>query len=241
LANNVINILGYEISLSLPNKIDGSICVISTLNPHSFCVAQKDEIFRTSLVESDILIPDGVGFVFASKFLKGNRIKKISGFDLHTHYLKLLADTGGGKVFYLGASEKTLELIINRLEKEFRTINVKTYSPPYKSSFSHYENCHMLKLINEFEPDILFVGMTAPKQEKWVYQNKGKLKAKVVCSVGAVFDFYAGTVKRPSKFWIGLGLEWFPRLLKEPKRLWRRNLISTPKFIFEVIRHKLTL
>jgi N-acetylglucosaminyldiphosphoundecaprenol N-acetyl-beta-D-mannosaminyltransferase len=94
----------------------------------------------------------------------------------------------------------------------------------------------MIAAINAFKPDILFVGMTAPKQEKWVYAHKAQIDARIICSIGAVFDFYAGTVKRPSAFWINLGLEWLPRLLKEPRRLARRNFISTPAFLWDVVR-----
>jgi N-acetylglucosaminyldiphosphoundecaprenol N-acetyl-beta-D-mannosaminyltransferase len=83
--------------------------------------------------------------------------------------------------------------------------------------------------------------MTAPKQEKWVYYNHEKLSVPVIASIGAVFDFYAGTVERSSPFWINLGLEWLPRLLKEPKRLWRRNFISTPLFLGHIFRTKLNI
>jgi N-acetylglucosaminyldiphosphoundecaprenol N-acetyl-beta-D-mannosaminyltransferase len=97
----------------------------------------------------------------------------------------------------------------------------------------------MINAVNKFSPDVLFVGMTAPKQEKWVYENRHRIKTPVICSIGAVFDFYAGTVKRPGKFWISIGLEWLPRLLREPRRLWRRTLISTPLFIWIVIIEKI--
>ena len=99
----------------------------------------------------------------------------------------------------------------------------------------------MINAVNEFNPDVLFVGMTAPKQEKWVYENRHLINAPVICSIGAVFDFYAGTVKRPGKFWISIGLEWLPRLLREPRRLWRRTFISTPLFIWFVLREKLRI
>jgi N-acetylglucosaminyldiphosphoundecaprenol N-acetyl-beta-D-mannosaminyltransferase len=93
----------------------------------------------------------------------------------------------------------------------------------------------MLRAINNAAPDVLWVGLTAPKQEKWVYTNKENIDANTIVSIGAVFDFYAGTVKRPNKIWISLGLEWFPRFLREPKRLAKRNLVSTPKFLLEII------
>ncbi|QYH38976.1 WecB/TagA/CpsF family glycosyltransferase [Algoriphagus sp. NBT04N3] len=234
-----MNLLGYKIKLELPSLDNSTILIINTINPHSYCVAKKDKDFSLALTSSDYLIPDGVGIVLASYFLNNQKIQKISGFDLHIHFLNLLQSRGGGRVFYLGASEGTLSLIKKRLKEDFPTLEVKTYSPPFKNKFTEEENQDMILDINRFDPDVLFVGMTAPKQEKWVYQHKSQLKAKVVCSIGAVFDFYAGTVKRPSQFWIDLGLEWFPRFIKEPKRLWRRNLISTPQFIFEVLRAKL--
>ncbi|TFV97418.1 glycosyltransferase [Algoriphagus kandeliae] len=234
-----MELLKYKLTLHLPQDLPDQLSVANTLNPHSYCVAKEDGDFQKALIDSDLLFPDGVGVVWASKFLKGKEIRKISGFDLHLHYLRLLESKGGGKVFYLGASERTLELIQNRLKKEFPSIQAGVYSPPFKPDFSEEENREMLAAIHEFGPDILFVGMTAPKQEKWVAKNRKNLNVKVVCSIGAVFDFYAGTVKRPSQFWIDLGLEWFPRFIKEPRRLWRRNLISTPQFIFEVIRAKL--
>ncbi len=97
----------------------------------------------------------------------------------------------------------------------------------------------MLVPINGFKPDILFVGMTAPKQEKWVYVNKEQIEAKVIVSIGAVFDFFAGTVKRSGPIWIKLGLEWLPRLVKEPRRLWKRNFVSTPLFLWDVLKAKI--
>ena len=232
--------LSYNISTSLPSEITNKTLIANTINPHSFCVAKDDFYFKKALLSSDILVPDGVGIILGMKFLYGQKVNKISGYDLHLHFLNLLEKQGGGKVFYLGASPETLSLIVNRLKKEFPLIEVSLYSLPFKFEFSKKENDEMIKTINRFNPDLLFVGMTAPKQEKWVYQHKDQLKVKVVCSIGAVFDFYAGTVKRPSQFWINLGLEWFPRFIKEPRRLWRRNLISTPKFFIDVLLAKLS-
>ena len=99
----------------------------------------------------------------------------------------------------------------------------------------------MINKVNNFNPDVLFVGMTAPKQEKWVYQNKERLNAKIICSIGAVSDFYAGTVQRVNKIWIDLHLEWFRRFLNEPVRLWQRNFISTPLFLLEILLYKLKI
>ncbi|MDD7914967.1 WecB/TagA/CpsF family glycosyltransferase [Polaribacter ponticola] len=190
-------------------------------------------------MQSDILLPDGSGIVLAAKVLRGKVIKKIAGADIHKHLLNY-ADKNNKKIFYLGAAPSTLELIEKRIQKEHPNIKVGSFSPPYKPEFSDIDSANMIKEVNDFNPDFLFVGMTAPKQEKWVAMNKKKLDATITVSIGAVFDFYAGTVKRSSSFWINIGLEWLPRLLKEPKRLWRRNFVSTPQFLWYLFIAKIS-
>ena len=97
----------------------------------------------------------------------------------------------------------------------------------------------MIDAVNNGRPDVLWVGMTAPKQEKWIYENRDKLNVPFMAAIGAVFDFYAGTKQRSSGFWIRIGLEWLPRFLKEPKRLWERNMKSAPIFLGWIIREKI--
>ena len=134
----------------------------------------------------------------------------------------------------MGASPETLERIEARLKYEHPNIRVSSYSPPYKPQFTKEETIAMIEAVNTFQPDYLFVGMTAPKQEKWIYEIKNDLNVKAICSIGAVFDFYAGNVDRAPDFMIMLGLEWAHRSFKSI-RLLKRNLISNPKFIFDVI------
>ncbi len=194
----------------------------------------------TSAGDWDVFISklDASGnFVWATKMLKGKSIKKIAGFDLFQHLMHNL-NTSNGSCFFLGASQSTLDAIKEKAAIDFPNVTVHSYSPPYKPVFSEAESKQMCEQVNAIKPDVLFVGMTAPKQEKWVHQFKNNLDANIICSIGAVFDFYAGNVKRPSQFWISLGLEWLPRLLKEPRRLFYRNFISTPKFILEVLSFK---
>jgi N-acetylglucosaminyldiphosphoundecaprenol N-acetyl-beta-D-mannosaminyltransferase len=97
----------------------------------------------------------------------------------------------------------------------------------------------MLNVINAFQPNILFVGMTAPKQEKWAYQHKDLLDVNIIASIGAVFDFYAGTVKRAPKWMQNIGLEWLHRSLSSPSRLGKRNMMSNPEFIWDVFKSKI--
>ncbi len=233
-----VPLLGYGISEFIPELGNEIQTIINTINPHSYCVAKTDTQFQQALRSSDVLLPDGIGIVYAVKWLAGKRIRKIAGSDLHTHLIQK-ANQEGLKIFYLGASQNTLQKIQSRLAKEQPNCTAGFYSPPFKAEFSQEENTEMIAAINSFAPDILFVGMTAPKQEKWVHAHKSHVNARMICSIGAVFDFYAGTVKRPSAFWINLGLEWLPRLIKEPKRLFKRNFVSTPLFIRDVVLLKL--
>lgn len=236
----IVSILGYDV-FSGDLKTTGFIekMMINTINPHSFCVAQEDVQFNAALKRSDILLPDGIGIVFAAKILKGKRISKIAGADLHKYCLEQ-ASKEGKSVFYLGASPETLQKIRIRLEHEFPNVKAGFYSPPFKNEFSDLDNQEMIHEVNVFQPDILFVGMTAPKQEKWIYEHFNQLQVSTTCAIGAVFDFYAGTVKRPHPFWIKLGLEWFIRFLKEPRRLFKRNFVSTPCFLMHIIKSKIS-
>lgn len=214
--------------------------VINTLNPHSYVIARSDPQFHKALLASDYIIPDGIGIVMAIKILSGIYVEKIAGYDLHETIISSLNEHKGS-CFYLGSSENTLSKIKERLSNEYPAVKVGTYSPPFKEVFSVEDNNEMIRAINNFAPDVLFVGMTAPKQEKWVFENRHKINAPVICSIGAVFDFYAETVMRPGKFWVSIGLEWLVRLLREPSRLWRRTFISTPLFIWYVLLEKIRL
>jgi N-acetylglucosaminyldiphosphoundecaprenol N-acetyl-beta-D-mannosaminyltransferase len=231
-----IPLLEYNVYTDILTNIDYTQKqLITTINQYSYCIAENDLDFKKVLQNSDILLPDGVGIVIAARLLKKQKIKKIAGADIHQYLLeKVHADSG--TCMYLGASEDTLAKIKERIAIEYPNIKVANYSPPFKSEFSKEDNREMIAAVNEVNPDVLFVGMTAPKQEKWGHANKKKLDAKTICAIGAVFDFYAGTVERPSQFWINLQLEWFIRLVKEPKRMWRRYLYYGPFFVYLLLK-----
>ena len=148
-----------------------------------------------------------------------------------------LSQEGGARYFFLGSTEHVLRLITRRIAKEFPNIEVcGTMTPPFKPEFSEDDNREMVAAVNAAQPDVLWVGMTAPKQEIWIHKNLDKLQVPLIAAIGAVFDFYAGTKKRSSEFWQSLGLEWLPRFLREPRRLWERNLKSTPIFFYWIAR-----
>jgi N-acetylglucosaminyldiphosphoundecaprenol N-acetyl-beta-D-mannosaminyltransferase len=221
---------------SLANLPSGKL-LINTLNAYCFNVSQQDQLYREALLNSDVLIPDGIGVVWALKWLTGKKIKKVAGIDLLYYEMKHLQQVGG-KCFFLGSSEATLTKIQDRVRKEFPMVKVATYSPSYQKELSNNENQIILNRINFFKPDVIFIGMSAPKQEKWAFRNFDKLQAKHVCCVGAVFDFFAGSISRAPDWMINLGLEWFYRFLREPRRLWRRYLLGNPIFIWNICLEK---
>ena len=233
-----IDVLSYPVfsssleSLSLAGKK-----LVNTINQYSYVLAERDVVFKNALKQSDVLLPDGVGITSACLLLTGKKIKKIAGADLHAHLLNELQKVNG-TCFYLGSSAATLEKIRNRLAFEYPGIKAGFYAPSFSPAFSKSENQQMLAAINKFKPDVLFIGLTAPKQEKWAFENKNEIDASLICSIGAVFDFYAGTVRRPSKIFIALGLEWLGRLIKEPRRVGKRYLYFGPVFILLLLKKK---
>ncbi|MDR1317651.1 MAG: WecB/TagA/CpsF family glycosyltransferase [Spirochaetales bacterium] len=219
--------------------IDSGKIFIVTINAHSYNMSVQDLFFRDALKNSDILLPDGIGVVWAIRWLIGKRIQRMTGSDLFEYEMARMQQSKG-RVFFLGSSETVLHKIKDRIAKDYSTVKVETFSPPFREEFDDNESMKMIKAVNSFNPDVLFIGMTAPKQEKWAYKYYNKIQAKHICCIGAVFDFYAGTVKRAPRWMISLGLEWLYRLCREYPRMWRRVLIGNTKFIYYIIREKLT-
>jgi N-acetylglucosaminyldiphosphoundecaprenol N-acetyl-beta-D-mannosaminyltransferase len=235
-----VSCIGYNIFTdNLSNIKSNDKLVINTINQYSYCIAEENDAFKQALLSSDILLPDGVGITTAVKLITGKKIKKIAGADIHSHFLNEL-NKNGGRCFYMGSSDATLEKIKARLVKDYPNVDVMTYSPPFKDKFSEQENNELITAINAHKPDVLFVGMTAPKQELWVRDNAAYINAKAICSIGAVFDFYAGTIERANQFWINMGLEWFVRLVKNPKKMSKRYLYYGPIYASMLLKQKLS-
>lgn len=142
-------------------------------------------------------------------------------------------------VMFMGSSQKVLDLIVKRAAEVYPHLKIVTYSPPYKPEFSEEDNMAIVEAINAADPDLLWIGMTAPKQEKWTYSHWNDLNIHChVGTIGAVFDFFAGTVERAPIWWQRHGLEWLYRLLKEPKRMWRRYIIGNTLFLWNMLKEK---
>ena len=212
--------------------------LINTINAHSYNTALKDVFFAEALMKGDALIPDGASIVMACRKLKAKSqpTERIAGWDLFAMEMEQL-NQKGGTCFFMGSSEKVLNLIREKAKTVYPNIRIETYSPPYKPEFSEEENRAIIEAINRANPDLLWIGMTAPKQEKWAYRHWDELDIHCHCgTIGAVFDFFAGTMERAPLWWQEHSLEWLYRLLKEPKRMWRRYIIGNTLFIWNVFR-----
>ena len=232
-----LNIVCSQEELS---QIPAGKTLINTINAHSYNTAQADEAFAEALSKGDYLIPDGASIVLACRWLKAKSQprERIAGWDLFMFEMKALNHRAPkSKVMFLGSSEKVLSLIRKRAAVDYPNLEVVTYSPPYKTDFSNEDNQAMIQAINNANPDLLWIGMTAPKQEKWTYRHWNELNIHCHCgTIGAVFDFYAGTVRRAPLWWQRHSLEWLHRLLMEPRRTWRRYIIGNAKFLFYIFR-----
>lgn len=214
--------------------------LINTINAHSYNTALKDELFADALIKGDVLIPDGASIVKACRWINATSqpTERIAGWDLFEFEMNSL-NQKGGKCMFMGSSEKVLGLIKKRGAEVYPNIEIVTYSPPYKPEFSKEDNEAIVNAINEANPDLLWIGMTAPKQEKWTYSHWNELNIHChVGTIGAVFDFFAGTAKRAPMWWQEHSLEWLYRLLIEPKRMWRRYIIGNTLFIKNIIKEK---
>ena len=254
-----LTILGSKAELaSLP---EGKL-LINTINAHSFNTAKKDQLFADALTNGDVLIPDGVSIVKACKWIKAKSQPKerIAGWDLFFFEMDKLEESAKCEmlnvnleesnstfntqhstlpktVMFMGSSQKVLDLIVKRAAVDYPHLKVVTYSPPYKPEFSDEDNKAIIDAINTANPDLLWIGMTAPKQEKWTYSHWNELNIHChVGTIGAVFDFFAGTVERAPIWWQKHGLEWLYRLIKEPKRMWRRYIIGNSLFLWNMTK-----
>lgn len=211
------------------------------INPHCVEIAAQDEQFHAALLDADFLTPDGIGVVHASRLFGGHIRRRVTGMDVFEGVTAAMNARGGGSCFFLGSTEETLAGIRSRMAADYPRVAVAgTLSPPFRPRFTPTDDRAMIDAVNRARPDVLWVGLTAPKQEKWLAAHRAELEVKFAGPIGAAFDFFVGNIRRAGPFWQDLGLEWLPRLLQEPRRLWRRSLVSAPRFFVRCARYRLT-
>jgi N-acetylglucosaminyldiphosphoundecaprenol N-acetyl-beta-D-mannosaminyltransferase len=225
---------------AVESRGEGQPLVFACANPHSLAVAEADSEFKTALRAADAVVADGVGLTVVARTVYGiPALPRITGSDYFQGVMQALNERGG-RVAFLGSKPEVLRLVEERCSVQYPRVHIAaTISPPF-GSWSEDLNESYLESIRAADVDALWVGMTAPKQEKWTQMHRERIHAGVVGSIGAVFDYFAGTVQRAPQWLCRAGFEWAYRLAREPARLWERNIISGPRFIGLALRDRLT-
>ena len=206
--------------------------IICTPNPEIVMEAQNDKVLNSILHEADLVVPDGIGVVWASKYSEIRLTERVAGFDLTQNLMADLAATGE-TFYFFGGAPGVASTAARKMMKKYPGLKVVGVHNGY---FDEKEEKRIIQDIKEKAPSILLVGLGAPKQEKWIYDNLRLTGAKVAIGVGGSFDVMAGNVKRAPKIFQKLGLEWFHRLITQPTR-WRR-MMRLPKFALTVLKTK---
>ncbi len=244
-----VNILGVGVSainmaMAL-DTIDGWIVrreanYVTITGVHGVMESQVDVDVRRIHNQAGMVAPDGMPLVWLGRLSGHNHVDRVYGPDL----MLALCDrstTKGYRQYFYGGDDGVPELLKSKLVNRFPGLNVVgTFSPPFRA-LSDEEDEKIVEDINDAEPDIVWVGLSTPKQERWMAAHVNRLKAPVLIGVGAAFDFHTG-LKMQAPRWIQRGgLEWLFRLLTEPRRLWRRYLRNNPLFILMILQQALGL
>ena len=215
--------------------------------PHQVCTpnvdflvqAQKDSEFFRILNQASLSVPDGMGVVYASRFLGTPLKENVKGRILVIHLCRQAAQLRHS-VFFLGGAPGVADQAAQILSQQFPGLKIAgTLSPSFHIMDDEVENNRVLDELNRCRPDILFVGMGAPKQDKWIAKNLSQTRIPVALGIGGTFDIISGRIKESPRWMTNVGLEWLFRLSCEPGRLWKRYLVQDPKFFWKVVFQKL--
>jgi N-acetylglucosaminyldiphosphoundecaprenol N-acetyl-beta-D-mannosaminyltransferase len=210
------------------------VCVTGV---HGVMEAQRDESLRLIHNHSGLTTPDGMPMVWAGRWAGYRNVRRVYGPDLMIALSERAAQRGW-RCFLFGGKEGVADLTASRLAKAFPELSVVgTHSPPFRA-LSDAEDAELVELINRSNPDIVWVGLSTPKQERWMAAHLVKLTAPVLIGVGAAFDIHAGVVRQAPLWMQHSGLEWLFRLGTEPRRLARRYLSNNPRFVMRVLRRR---
>lgn len=236
------NILGVDIAVTNMKsvihfltkdleKLRGEYICVS--NVHTTVMAYNDPAYRVVQNSAAIAVPDGKPLSLICRLRGYRAAQRVAGPDLMPEILQLSEEKGYRHYFY-GSTEQTLESLERNLRRKYPRLNIAgIYSPPFRK-LTEEEDIETIKMINDSKPDFLWVGLGAPKQERWMYEHRGKIHA-VMLGVGAAFDFHAGTAKRAPKWMQEFYLEWLYRLIQDPKRLLGRYVRSNAQFIWLIL------
>jgi N-acetylglucosaminyldiphosphoundecaprenol N-acetyl-beta-D-mannosaminyltransferase len=207
------------------------VCVTGV---HGVMESQRDEQLKQIHNQAGLVTPDGMPLVWLSRLKGFPRVERVYGPDLMLAACRQSLAKRYRHYFY-GGDKGVSEKLVTRLTQQFPWLQVAgSWSPPFRP-LTPDEDEEIIKKINATEPDIVWVGLSTPKQEYWMFQHLGRLTAPVMIGVGAAFDFHAGVKKQAPRWMQRNGLEWSFRLLTEPSRLWRRYLRNNPQFLWMIL------
>jgi N-acetylglucosaminyldiphosphoundecaprenol N-acetyl-beta-D-mannosaminyltransferase len=204
---------------------------IVTANPEVIMLARSDREMNELIGAADLVTPDGIGAVWASKYYGTALTERVTGMEISTALVEYAAKQGLG-VYLLGAAPESNRLAIENLRKKYPTLRIDGHDGYFKPQ----DEARIIEKVRAFGPALLLVGLGNPRQEKFIYKYKHEMGAAVCIGIGGVIDIFAGTVKRAPKIFQDLKLEWFYRLMKQPSR-WRRQLVL-PRFVITVLTDK---
>jgi N-acetylglucosaminyldiphosphoundecaprenol N-acetyl-beta-D-mannosaminyltransferase len=237
------NILGVGVSaINLEKALRTIEAWITRRERHYVCVtgvhgvmeSWRDQGLRRIHNAAGLVTPDGMPLVWLSRVMGFRQVERVYGPDLMLSMCERSAKQGYRQFFY-GGAPGVAEKLASQLQSRFPGLRVAgVYSPPFRS-LSPEEDEAVVKRINAAKPDIVWVGMSTPKQERWMSEHRGRLTAPVLVGVGAAFDFHAGLKRQAPRWMQQSGLEWLFRFVSEPRRLWRRYLINNPWFLWLVL------
>ena len=211
----------------------GWVCAAAV---HSVMVAQEDPLMRAALTDAVITVPDGMPIVWAANMLGEHLPNRVYGPELMRRYCHRSAERGHRVWLYGGRDQGALvQLALNLRTRHPGIRIVGGYSPPFRP-LSAEEDEEIVRQVNDAEPDVLWVGIGVPKQEKWMVRVRERLEVPMMCAVGAAFDFHAGRVSQAPRWMQERGLEWTYRIAQEPRRLLPRYLYTNPHFMLAFAR-----
>ena len=234
-----VNVLGVGISaINMPTALEviqgwlarreaNYVCVTGV---HGVMESQNDEILRQIHNRAGLVTPDGMPLVWLSRWQGFGRVGRVYGPDLMLALCEASVEHGS-RHFLFGGAEGVPEKLADNLKRRFPGLVIAgTYSPPFRS-LTREEDAHIVDMLRQANADVVWVGLGTPKQERWMAAHRDQLLGSVLIGVGAAFDFHAGQTRQAPVWMRQNGLEWFYRLLAEPRRLWRRYLINNPRFV----------
>jgi N-acetylglucosaminyldiphosphoundecaprenol N-acetyl-beta-D-mannosaminyltransferase len=206
---------------------------VAVTGMHGITEAHRDSVFKAILNTADLVVPDGMPLVWVGRFRGKKLARRVYGPELMMTFCRQTTSRGY-RHFFFGGAPGLPEKLSETLRAQCPGLQVAgTFSPPF-SPVSSDHDAKIVDMINRSAPDILWVGLSTPKQERWMHQHRDRLDVPVVVGVGAAFDINSGNKKQAPAWMREHGLEWLFRLLQEPRRLWRRYIIYGAEFLFFV-------